>query len=249
VAPQCTRFIYGYMAFAGFSIFFTLTGLIALQLVARLGLALDAVSFTFILYNFAARLAPAGVRPALAVAEPLQTAPRACSRQAPCAMAASRASAVPCRQRQARPGLGVPRRSPARLRSSERARLGGCVWLGRPSSTRPGTCARAPRSPRARAQVVGVTALFFWPAPLGLKQGYLVVVGVVTAYIFTFVPEWTTWVLLLGMALYDLWAVLSPVGPLKVRGRPAARDARVCVQDVTLARTVCAFEFTAEQRA
>lgn len=103
--------------------------------------------------------------------------------------------------------------------------------------------------PGARAQVVGVTALFFWPAPLGLKQGYLVVVGVVTAYIFTFVPEWTTWVLLLGMALYDLWAVLSPVGPLKVRGRPAARDARVCVQDVTLARTVCAFEFTAEQRA
>ncbi len=60
-APQCTRFIYGYMAFAGFSIFFTLTGLIALQLVARLGLALDAVSFTFVLYNFAARPAPAGV--------------------------------------------------------------------------------------------------------------------------------------------------------------------------------------------
>lgn len=55
-AAQCTRFIYGYMAFAGFSIFFTLTGLIALQLVVRFNVVLDAVSFAFILYNFAVRL-------------------------------------------------------------------------------------------------------------------------------------------------------------------------------------------------
>ncbi len=55
-AAQCTRFIYGYMAFAGFSIFFTLTGLIALQLVVKFGLVLDAFSFAFILYNFAVRL-------------------------------------------------------------------------------------------------------------------------------------------------------------------------------------------------
>jgi len=80
---------------------------------------------------------------------------------------------------------------------------------------------------------VGVTALFFWPAPLGLKQGYLVVVGVVTAYIFTFVPEWTTWVLLLGMALYDLWAVLSPVGPLKARGADAGSCRACAAQQAT----------------
>lgn len=59
-------------------------------------------------------------------------------------------------------------------------------------------------------------SLFFWPAPVLLKQGYLVVTGVVTAYMFTFVPEWTTWTLLIGMALYDLYAVLVPGGPLKV---------------------------------
>ena len=70
--------------------------------------------------------------------------------------------------------------------------------------------------------MVGVTALFFWPAPLALEQGYLVVVGTVTAYVFTFVPEWTTWALLVAMALYDLWAVLSPGGPLKARPCPAA---------------------------
>ena len=66
-------------------------------------------------------------------------------------------------------------------------------------------------------QVVGVGSLFFWPAPVLLKQGYLVVTGVVTAYMFTFVPEWTTWTLLIAMALYDLYAVLVPGGPLKVR--------------------------------
>lgn len=68
------------------------------------------------------------------------------------------------------------------------------------------------------SQVVGVVALFFAPAPILLKQGYLVTTGVVTAYLFTFIPEWTTWVMLVAMALYDLCAVLTPHGPLKVKG-------------------------------
>ncbi len=63
---------------------------------------------------------------------------------------------------------------------------------------------------------MGVGSVFFWPAPVLLKQGYLVVTGVVTAYMFTFIPEWTTWTLLIAMALYDLYAVLTPGGPLKV---------------------------------
>ena len=66
------------------------------------------------------------------------------------------------------------------------------------------------------SQVVGVIALFFAPAPILLKQGYLVTTGVVTAYLFTFIPEWSTWVMLVAMALYDLCAVLTPHGPLKV---------------------------------
>ncbi|KAK9915058.1 hypothetical protein WJX75_004245 [Coccomyxa subellipsoidea] len=113
----CVRFIYGYMGFAGFSIFFFLTGVIALQLIKKASLRLDAFSFIYILFNFA---------------------------------------------------------------------------------------------------VVGVGSVFFWPAPVLLKQGYLVVTGVVTAYMFTFIPEWTTWTLLIAMALYDLYAVLTPGGPLKV---------------------------------
>ena len=68
-AAQCTRFIYGYMAFAGFSIFFTLTGLIALQLIVRFNVVLDAVSFAFILYNFAVRLCllPQGIEKGFAL--------------------------------------------------------------------------------------------------------------------------------------------------------------------------------------
>jgi presenilin 1 len=54
------------------------------------------------------------------------------------------------------------------------------------------------------------------PVPLFLKQCYTVWVGICVAYIFTHIPEWTSWVLLVIMALYDLAAVLLPGGPLKV---------------------------------
>ena len=40
------------MAFAGFSIFFLLTGIVLLQLIQKAALTMDAVSFSFILYNF-----------------------------------------------------------------------------------------------------------------------------------------------------------------------------------------------------
>ncbi|KAK9867147.1 hypothetical protein WJX84_008748 [Apatococcus fuscideae] len=112
-----TNIIYGYMGFAGFSIFFILTGVIALRLMEKAGIAMDAFSFLFILWNFA---------------------------------------------------------------------------------------------------VVGVATAFYVPAPILLKQGYMIVVGVITAFLFTSIPEWTTWMLLLAMSAYDLYAVLTPVGPLKL---------------------------------
>lgn len=58
--------------------------------------------------------------------------------------------------------------------------------------------------------------LFFWTIPLVVKQGYLVVIGVTVAYVFTWIPEWSTWVMLVFMSLYDICAVLIPGGPLKV---------------------------------
>ncbi|KAJ9140550.1 hypothetical protein P3X46_031183 [Hevea brasiliensis] len=64
--------------------------------------------------------------------------------------------------------------------------------------------------------VVGVLAVFMPKMAIFVKQVYLVVVGVLVAYWFTLLPEWTTWVLLVAMALYDLAAVLLPVGPLRL---------------------------------
>ncbi|GFZ17005.1 presenilin-2 [Actinidia rufa] len=49
-----------------------------------------------------------------------------------------------------------------------------------------------------------------------LTQAYLVVIGMLVAYWFTLLPEWTTWVLLVAMALYDLAAVMLPGGPLRL---------------------------------
>ncbi|KAJ6293844.1 hypothetical protein OIU76_022001 [Salix suchowensis] len=63
---------------------------------------------------------------------------------------------------------------------------------------------------------VGVLAVFMSKMAIFVTQGYLVVIGVLVAYWFTLLPEWTTWVLLVALALYDLAAVLLPVGPLKI---------------------------------
>lgn len=64
--------------------------------------------------------------------------------------------------------------------------------------------------------VVGVLAVFMSKTAIIVTQGYLVVIGVLVAYWFTLLPEWTTWVLLVAMALYDLAAVLLPGGPLRL---------------------------------
>jgi presenilin 1 len=64
--------------------------------------------------------------------------------------------------------------------------------------------------------VVGAVTMFSMPAPLFVKQCYLVAISCSVAFIFTFVPEWSTWVLLMALVLYDIGAVLSPVGPLKM---------------------------------
>ncbi|KAI7746186.1 hypothetical protein M8C21_016264, partial [Ambrosia artemisiifolia] len=64
--------------------------------------------------------------------------------------------------------------------------------------------------------IVGVLAVFMSKVPIFVTQSYMVVIGVLTAYWFTMLPEWTTWVLLVAMALYDLAAVLLPGGPLRL---------------------------------
>lgn len=64
--------------------------------------------------------------------------------------------------------------------------------------------------------VAGVLCVFLSRMPIVFTQGYLVLIGVLVAYWFTMLPEWTTWVLLVALAVYDVVAVLIPGGPLRM---------------------------------
>ncbi|KAG7033620.1 Presenilin-like protein, partial [Cucurbita argyrosperma subsp. argyrosperma] len=64
--------------------------------------------------------------------------------------------------------------------------------------------------------VVGVLAVFSGGIPIIMRQSYMVFLGIIVAAWFTKLPEWTTWSLLVALALYDLVAVLAPGGPLKL---------------------------------
>lgn len=63
--------------------------------------------------------------------------------------------------------------------------------------------------------VVGLISIF-WKGPLWIQQSYLVVMSSLMAFSFTGLDEWTTWLLLGLLALWDLFAVLTPWGPLRL---------------------------------
>lgn len=63
--------------------------------------------------------------------------------------------------------------------------------------------------------VVGMAATF-WHAPVKINQMYMIAVSVLMAVLFTRLPEWTTWTILAAIAIYDLFAVLCPRGPLRM---------------------------------
>uniref|UniRef100_A0A0A9CPB6 Presenilin n=1 Tax=Arundo donax TaxID=35708 RepID=A0A0A9CPB6_ARUDO len=66
------------------------------------------------------------------------------------------------------------------------------------------------------AGALALAALSPASVPIALHQAALVAVAVLTAFWFTLLPEWTTWALLVAMAIYDLAAVMLPGGPLRV---------------------------------
>ena len=64
--------------------------------------------------------------------------------------------------------------------------------------------------------VVGVIAIFYQRGiPTYITQSYLVATSVILAWQLAHFDAWTSWTLLVFLALYDLCAVLSPCGPLK----------------------------------
>lgn len=60
---------------------------------------------------------------------------------------------------------------------------------------------------------VGVLTSLCWRAPTLLKHSQLVVLAALCAYWFTFIPPWTTWLILLSLVAYDVAAALSPPPP------------------------------------
>lgn len=64
--------------------------------------------------------------------------------------------------------------------------------------------------------ILGTISVFSSGIPIIVKQSNMVVLGIIVAAWFSRLPEWTTWVVLVALALYDLAAVLAPGGPLKL---------------------------------
>ncbi|KAI8074829.1 Presenilin-domain-containing protein [Gongronella butleri] len=63
--------------------------------------------------------------------------------------------------------------------------------------------------------LVGLISIF-WKGPLWLQQAYLTVLSSLMAFSLTGLEQWTTWILLGLLAVWDLIAVLCPFGPLRL---------------------------------
>mmetsp|Transcript_14865 Transcript_14865/g.21106 ORF Transcript_14865/g.21106 Transcript_14865/m.21106 type:complete len:660 (+) Transcript_14865:85-2064(+) len=73
--------------------------------------------------------------------------------------------------------------------------------------------------------VVGTVAIFYQKGiPQVINQSYLVFTSVIVAWQLSYFNDWMAWALLVMLALYDLFAVLTPCGPLKALVKLMSKD-------------------------
>ncbi|KAL9183467.1 hypothetical protein ACHAXT_004323 [Thalassiosira profunda] len=73
--------------------------------------------------------------------------------------------------------------------------------------------------------IVGSIAVFYQKGiPTYINQGYLIATSVIVAWQLSYFNEWMAWALLIMLALYDLFAVLTPCGPLKALVKLMSKD-------------------------
>ena len=73
--------------------------------------------------------------------------------------------------------------------------------------------------------IVGIVAIFYQKGmPTYINQSYLVATSVIVAWQLSYFNDWMAWALLIMLALYDLFAVLTPCGPLKALVNLMSKD-------------------------
>ena len=62
---------------------------------------------------------------------------------------------------------------------------------------------------------VGVMSIF-WRAPQIVTQLFLILISILTSLVFRYLPDWTVWILLILLVIYDACVVLCPGGLLNL---------------------------------